>query len=85
MRQQSLWDGARLTMEEAMEITLRSLQAYGGKYRHWALAWSGGKDSTANDLRARLAIAEKALLEIDAKAYSEGFVDGQNKCADIAE
>src|SRR3546814_8297540 len=30
-----------------MELTVQSLQAYGPSHRHWAVAWSGGKDSTA--------------------------------------
>lgn len=32
---------------EAMELTVQSLQAYGPQHRHWTVAWSGGKDSTA--------------------------------------
>lgn len=47
MRQQTLFDGARLGMNEAMEMTLSSIQAYGDRFSHWAVAWSGGKDSTA--------------------------------------
>lgn len=34
-------------MDEAMELTARSLCAYGEKYKHWAIAFSGGKDSSA--------------------------------------
>src|SRR5690606_1872567 len=29
------------------ELTIRSMKAYGPKYRHWVFAWSGGKDSSA--------------------------------------
>lgn len=43
----SLWEGERLTMERSIELTIESLQAYGPLYRHWAIAFSGGKDSTA--------------------------------------
>jgi DNA sulfur modification protein DndC len=39
--------GQRLQMNESIELTLRSLQAYGPTHKHWAIAWSGGKDSTA--------------------------------------
>lgn len=39
--------GDRLTMAEARELTAQSLNAYGPSHRHWAVAWSGGKDSTA--------------------------------------
>lgn len=32
---------------EAVELTLQSLRAYWSQHRHYAIAWSGGKDSTA--------------------------------------
>ena len=47
MRNESLWEGERLTMERSIELTKESLQAYGSLYKHWAIAYSGGKDSTA--------------------------------------
>src|SRR5947209_2040626 len=47
MRNISLWESERLTMERSLELTIESLQAYGPLYRHWAIAYSGGKDSTA--------------------------------------
>lgn len=46
-RTPSLWEGERLTMERSIELTIESLQAYGSSYHHWAIAYSGGKDSTA--------------------------------------
>lgn len=30
-----------------MDLSVASLNAYGDKYRHWAIAYSGGKDSSA--------------------------------------
>lgn len=39
--------GVRMVSEEAIELTLQSLRAYWDKHEHVALAWSGGKDSTA--------------------------------------
>ena len=39
--------GARMVHEEAVELTLASLRAYWPRHSHIALAWSGGKDSTA--------------------------------------
>lgn len=45
--QPTLFDGARMNMRESIDLTLASLQAYGPQHRHWAVAWSGGKDSTA--------------------------------------
>lgn len=39
--------GARMVHEEAVELTLASLRAYWHLHRYFAVAWSGGKDSTA--------------------------------------
>lgn len=39
--------GARMVSDEAIELTLQSLRAYWHKHEHVAIAWSGGKDSTA--------------------------------------
>ncbi|WP_237235043.1 phosphoadenosine phosphosulfate reductase family protein [Sphingobium yanoikuyae] len=39
--------GARMVSEEAIELTLQSLSAYWDRHEHVAIAWSGGKDSTA--------------------------------------
>lgn len=46
-RSPSLFDGARLTLAEAVELTVQSLLDHASRYEHWAIAWSGGKDSTA--------------------------------------
>lgn len=37
----------RLVYDEAIDLTLQSMQAYGPSHDHWCFAWSGGKDSTA--------------------------------------
>ena len=47
MKALSFWEAERLTMERSLELTKESLQAYGSLYNHWAIAYSGGKDSTA--------------------------------------
>ncbi|MEH3107130.1 MAG: phosphoadenosine phosphosulfate reductase family protein [Sphingomonas fennica] len=39
--------GARMLHEEAVELTLASIRAYWDRHEHVAIAWSGGKDSTA--------------------------------------
>jgi DNA sulfur modification protein DndC len=46
-RQISLFDDQRMTFKEAIETSIASLRAYGANYRHWAIAYSGGKDSSA--------------------------------------
>lgn len=43
----TLFDATRMTLDESIELTRQSLIDYGSRYDHWAIAWSGGKDSTA--------------------------------------
>jgi DNA sulfur modification protein DndC len=44
--QPTLFEGERLGLDDSIELTIRSLQAHGAERRHWAIAYSGGKDST---------------------------------------
>lgn len=44
--QESLFEGERQTMTEAIELTTQSMQAFGANYDHWVIAYSGGKDSS---------------------------------------
>lgn len=37
----------RMQIEESIGLTRQSIAAYGDQHDHWAIAWSGGKDSTA--------------------------------------
>lgn len=46
-RQVSLFEAERLRLKDAIDLSLNSLRAYGERYRHWAIAYSGGKDSSA--------------------------------------
>lgn len=46
-RQISLWDDDRLSLDGSIELSLASLKEYGQRYKHWAIAYSGGKDSSA--------------------------------------
>lgn len=46
-RQISLFENQRLDLESSIELSLMSLKEYGQRYRHWAIAYSGGKDSSA--------------------------------------
>lgn len=46
-RQQSLFDDQRLRLDDAIELSIASLSEYGRRYRHWSVAYSGGKDSSA--------------------------------------
>lgn len=46
--QPTLFEGSkRLVYDDAVELTLQSMQAYGPDHDHWGIAWSGGKDSSA--------------------------------------
>jgi DNA sulfur modification protein DndC len=48
MRNQvSLFEGVRTSLADSVAASLDSLRAYGDRYRHWAIAYSGGKDSSA--------------------------------------
>jgi DNA sulfur modification protein DndC len=47
MMARTLFDAQRLTLEEAMALTEGSLAVYGETHRHWRVAFSGGKDSSA--------------------------------------
>jgi DNA sulfur modification protein DndC len=47
MRSPSLFESERLTLADSVAITVDSLRAYGERYQHWAIAYSGGKDSSA--------------------------------------
>jgi DNA sulfur modification protein DndC len=46
-RQQSLFENQRTSLQDSLELTAQSLTAYASEYRHWAIAYSGGKDSSA--------------------------------------
>lgn len=43
----TLFGEKRNQMTDSIRLTIESLEAYGPSHEHWALAWSGGKDSTA--------------------------------------
>jgi DNA sulfur modification protein DndC len=47
MRTLSLFDNERLSLERSIELSAESLRHYGSLYKHWAIAFSGGKDSSA--------------------------------------
>lgn len=46
MKQETMFARERMTMPESVALTIESLLAYGTTHRRWAIAWSGGKDST---------------------------------------
>ncbi len=37
----------KISVGDCQELTIQSLKAYAYSHRHWVIAWSGGKDSTA--------------------------------------
>ena len=47
MKTLSLFENDRLSLERSIELSAESLRHYGSLYRHWAIAFSGGKDSSA--------------------------------------
>jgi DNA sulfur modification protein DndC len=42
----TLFESARISMHQSIGLTLASLKTHAARYRHWAIAWSGGKDSS---------------------------------------
>ena len=46
-RQLALFEDQRLRLEDSIDLSLSSLREYGQRYRHWCVAYSGGKDSSA--------------------------------------
>lgn len=47
MRNLTFFESERTTLNDSIEMTRQSLLAYGQDYQHWAIAYSGGKDSSA--------------------------------------
>ncbi|WP_035991455.1 phosphoadenosine phosphosulfate reductase family protein [Leptolyngbya sp. KIOST-1] len=47
MRTLSLFESDRLSLDRSIELSAESLRHYGSLYKHWAIAFSGGKDSSA--------------------------------------
>lgn len=45
MSTETFWDSDRMTMSEAIERTIDSLRAFAVGHPHWAIGFSGGKDS----------------------------------------
>lgn len=45
--QPTFFDASRNSLVQSLEITAESLNAWGADYDHWAIAFSGGKDSAA--------------------------------------
>ncbi|WP_337045323.1 phosphoadenosine phosphosulfate reductase domain-containing protein [Emticicia sp. 17c] len=44
--QLTFWDSERIDLDECIALTIQSFNAYAKMYKHWVIAWSGGKDST---------------------------------------
>lgn len=42
----TLFESERMHLDDSIELTVQSMLAYGPRYEHWAIAFSGGKDST---------------------------------------
>lgn len=60
--QPSLFDGARTTLQNAIDYTIISMMAYATNHRHWTISFSGGKDSSAT-LAIVLYLIEAGLIQ----------------------
>lgn len=47
MKQPSLYENIRMTLDESIAQTALSIQVYAENHKHWVIAYSGGKDSSA--------------------------------------
>jgi DNA sulfur modification protein DndC len=47
LRQPSLFDDQRMGFSDAQAMSVQALLAFAQSHRHWAIAYSGGKDSSA--------------------------------------
>lgn len=46
IEQLNLFGITRIDFSQQLELTIQSLTVHGNKHKHWAIAWSMGKDST---------------------------------------
>ena len=74
--------GARLLYDDAVELTLASLRAYADHHAHWAIAWSGGKDSSAT-LTAIVHLIEAGRLPAP-KSLSVFYADTRQELPPLA-
>lgn len=59
--QTSYWESERMSLADSLELTRMSLLTHAVEYRHWAIAYSGGKDSSAT-VAAVLYLLENNLV-----------------------
>jgi DNA sulfur modification protein DndC len=57
-KQVSLFEDDRMRLDDSIQLSLDSLNTYGPRYRHWSIAYSGGKDSSATVAFVAWAIRE---------------------------
>ena len=84
-RQPTFFDSDRRTLQDSLDLTAQSLNAYGADYDHWAIAFSGGKDSSATVAGVDLINAdeEARILElIEARTWPRGW-DGTEPLASL--
>jgi DNA sulfur modification protein DndC len=46
IKELNLFGNKKISIAEAQQLTIESINEYGIKHDHWVIAWSGGKDST---------------------------------------
>lgn len=81
--QPTLFGGTqRLSYDDAMEMTLTSMRAYGASHDHWAIAYSGGKDSSAT-LTVIVHLLDVGLL-LPPKSLSVFYADTRQELPPLA-
>lgn len=81
--QPTLFGGTqRLSYDDAMDMTLTSMRAYGASHDHWAIAYSGGKDSSAT-LTVIAHLLDEGLLQ-PPKSLSVFYADTRQELPPLA-
>lgn len=74
LRQQALYgEASRINMHGSIEQMLENMVAWGGDHPVWAVAWSGGKDSTACLTMILWALLARRLAEDAGETVPERF------------
>lgn len=73
-RKPTLFEGVRMRLDEAYDASIASLNLYGGVYEHWAVMYSGGKDSSATAVVVADAL-DKGLIKKPPKSVTFIYSD----------
>lgn len=76
-----LYGSGKMEFTDAIALSIASLNEYGSRHEHWAMAWSGGKDSTAT-LTFVLQLLELGLIKAP-KSLTIHYADTRQEIAPL--